>query len=51
MVAPWAAGLLYDLSGGYRGAYLFGLGASVLAMLSGLAMPPDPEREMNNKNA
>ena len=51
LVAPWAAGLLYDLSGGYRGAYLFGLGASVLAMLSGLAMPPDPEREMKNKNA
>jgi predicted MFS family arabinose efflux permease len=42
LTAPWLAGLLYDLTGGYAGALRLGLACALAAAAAGLGVPPDP---------
>jgi hypothetical protein len=44
LTAPWLAGWLFDRYGDYRWACVFGLAASLLAVLTALAVPP-PARD------
>lgn len=44
LTAPWLAGWLYDVSGGYRWACWFGLAVSALAVATALRVPP-PSRD------
>jgi len=42
LTAPWLAGLLFDLSGGYDTALLLGLASAATAAAVGWTVPPDP---------